>query len=113
MEAKQPRKFHQSIRGLFYMDTDSNVNNILLTAGNKRGCITKSRTLVNTVDDNRNRYTQQEYSRALVVQKLQQIIGKPSTRTFVSLVDRNAIPKCPITRKDIVNAESIYGPDHK
>ena len=105
-----PRKFHQSNQGLFYMDTSSDDGNVLITTDDK-SCITESTTLVNTVDDNKNKYSQREYSQALVARKLQQTVGRPSTRTFMSLVDRNVIPNCPITRKDIVNAKLILGPD--
>eukprot|EP00978_Attheya_sp_CCMP212_P009273 scaffold21935_cov53-Attheya_sp.AAC.1 len=68
-------------------------------------------TLVNTVKDNSSNYTSRDYSRALLARKIQHIIGRPSTRTFMHIVEKNLLPNCPITRRDIVAAEAILGPD--
>ena len=88
------RVFSQSERGLFYMPTD-----------------TDSVALVNTVDDNRSRYNNRDYSRAEFARKLQSIIGRPNTRRYMAIVDRNLLPNCPINRGDIAAAEDIFGPD--
>ena len=39
------------------------------------------------------------------------MIGRPSTRDFIKIVDNNLLPNCPITSRDIRNAEIIFGPD--
>ena len=67
--------------------------------------------LVTTVADNASNYTHADYSRALLARKTQQIIGRPSTRDYIRYVENNLIPNCPITRRDIVIAEHIFGPD--
>jgi Reverse transcriptase (RNA-dependent DNA polymerase) len=66
---------------------------------------------VNTVAENRSNYTNRDYQRALLARTIQQKIGRPSTRTFISIVENNLLPNCPITRDDIVAAEKILGPD--
>jgi hypothetical protein len=72
---------------------------------------TQAVALVNTVASNKSRYTNRAYSRAVLARHLQHIIGRPSTRTFLRIVDNNLLPNCPITRKDILAAEHIFGPD--
>jgi hypothetical protein len=90
------RIFSQSDRGLYYMDTATNNDGL---------------ALVNTVADNRSRYTRRDYSRAVYARKLQAIIGRPNTRHYMDIVDRNLLPNCPISRRDITAAEDIFGPD--
>eukprot|EP00978_Attheya_sp_CCMP212_P031138 scaffold116611_cov32-Attheya_sp.AAC.1 len=90
------RTFQSSPRGLlYYMD-----------AAKMTGV-----TLVNTAKDNSSNYTSRDYSRALLARKIQHIIGRPSTRTFMHIVEKNLLPNCPITKRDIVAAEAILGPD--
>jgi hypothetical protein len=67
--------------------------------------------LVNTVDDNKFRYPACAYRQALLACKLQTMIGYPSTRDFMKLVDNNLIPNCPIGWGDILAAEDIFGPN--
>jgi hypothetical protein len=89
------RTFRQSDRGLYYMSIDDKSNV----------------ALVNTVDDNRSRYNNRDYSRAVFARKLQAIIGRPSIQQYKQIVDRNFLPNCPIGRRDINAAEDIFGPD--
>ena len=88
------KQFVQSDRGLFCLDTS-----------------TEGTTLVTTVDDNKSKYTNTDYSRAQLARRIQRMIGRPSTRDFLHFVDNNLIPNCPITRDDILAAEHIFGPD--
>jgi hypothetical protein len=81
------------MKGLYYMDTKD-----------RSGV-----TLINTVDDNRTSYSQRDYSQAVLARKIQKIIGRPSTRTFIKIVENNLFPNCPITRDDIIAAEQIFG----
>ena len=90
------RIFRQSIRGLYYLDTAK---------------IRNGTSMVNTVADNRSRYTSRDYSRAIFARKLQGIIGRPSDRTFKDIVNRNLLPNCPINSRDINAAADIFGPD--
>ena len=88
------KRFVQSDRGLFYLDTS-----------------TEGTTLVTTVDDNKSKYTNTDYSRAELARRIQRMIGRPSTQDFLHFVDNNLIPNCPITRDDILAVEHIFGPN--
>ena len=90
------RVFKQSSRGLYYMDTAN---------------VTEGTALVNTVEHNRSKYTNRDYSRALYSRKLQSIIGRPSDRQFKDIADRNLLPNCPINSRDINAAAYIFGSD--
>lgn len=87
--------FVQAAQGLYYQDITGN----------------DAVTLVSTVDEIKSKYTNRDYQRAVLARKLQRIIGRPSTRQFIDIVDRNLLPNCPVTRQDIVAAEHIFGPD--
>jgi hypothetical protein len=88
------RSFLESRHGLYFMNT-----------------ATTSTTLVNTVDKNKTRYTDRDYSQALLARKLQNIIGRPSVRSYLNVVANNLLPNCPVTRDDILAAEDIFGPN--
>jgi hypothetical protein len=66
--------------------------------------------LVTMVADNKSKYPVCMYHQALLVQKLQMMIGYPSTRDFLKIVEQNLIPNCPFGRADIIAAEDILGP---
>ena len=94
------RTFRESKRGLYFLDTAGPTHD-------NDGIV-----LVDTVADNRStNYTNRAYSRASQARKIQQIVGRPSTREYMQIVERNLLPNCPITRDDIVAAERIFGPD--
>jgi hypothetical protein len=67
--------------------------------------------LVNTVDHNKSKCTKRDYLRAVQARKTQKMIGRPSTRSFSSIVEKNLLPNYPVTRRDIAMAEDIFGPD--
>jgi hypothetical protein len=67
--------------------------------------------MLNTVAENKDRYTVEAYSRASLAQKIQKMIGRPNTKEFIKIVDNHLLPNCPITREDIKAAEDIFGPD--
>jgi hypothetical protein len=94
------REFERSENGLFYLDA----------AGSQEA--TKDNvTLVNTVDSNKSKFTVRAYTGAQLGRKIQATIGHPSTRTFMDIVSKNLLKKCPVTPQDIVNAEVIFGQD--
>jgi hypothetical protein len=67
--------------------------------------------LVNTVDENKSRYTNRVYTRAVLARKIQKTMGRPSTRSIMKIVENNLLQNCPITREDIKAAEDTVGPD--
>ena len=75
------------------------------------GVVETGTALVTTVADNASNYTHADYSCALLARKTQQIIGRPSIWDYIRYVENNLIPNCPVTRRDIVAAEHIFGPD--
>ena len=75
------------------------------------GVVETGTALVTTVADNASNYTHADYSCALLARKTQQIIGRPSIWDYIQYVENNLIPNCPVTRRDIVAAEHIFGPD--
>ncbi|KAL7559814.1 hypothetical protein ACA910_003978 [Epithemia clementina (nom. ined.)] len=88
------KHFVQAPSGLYYHDTS-----------------TGNTTLVNTVEQNKAKYTQADYACAVLARKIQQIIGRPSTAHFISIVKQRLLPNCPVTPDDIRAAEHIFGPD--
>ena len=65
--------------------------------------------LVNTVDYNISKYSEREYTRAILAQKLQQKIALPSHRYLVKVVeDKVQMLNCPLNRDDFRGAEDIW-----
>jgi hypothetical protein len=87
------RRFQQATSGLFYMDTEQ----------------TSGTVLVNTVEENKSKYTERNYQWALVARRLQNTIGHKSTADLVHIVKENLLKNCPVTTDDIMAAEDILG----
>eukprot|EP00957_Ditylum_brightwellii_P125784 9589181-Ditylum_brightwellii.AAC.1 len=87
------RNFKQSERGLYYTVMDN------------EGYI-----LLNPVADNKTKYSPCDYSCAVSTRKLQAVIGHPSLKTFLNIVDNDLLPNYPITRADVIAAKHIFGP---
>jgi hypothetical protein len=67
--------------------------------------------MVNTVADNKANFTKSAYARAMLARKIQKMIGRPTTKEFHKIIGMNLLPNCPVTRKDILVAKKIFGPD--
>jgi hypothetical protein len=67
--------------------------------------------MVDTVASKKSRYTNEDYSRAVLACQLQIRVGRPSTKDFLRIVAWNQLPNCPITRDDILVEEDNFGPD--
>ena len=63
--------------------------------------------VVNTVAENRKKYTNNDYLRAVRARELQMILGRPSTVAFMDLLKRNVIANCPVTPADVEAAEHM------
>ena len=70
---------------------------------------TPKTSFLTMVADNKSRYTDRMYAQAYLAQKLQAMIGYPSTWDFLQIVNRHLLPDCPITRADILTAKDIFG----
>jgi hypothetical protein len=90
------RIFKELPHGLYYSDTN----------------ICKTGTLlINTVEGNKSKYHNCDYAHAILAQKTQQMIGRPSTHSFLAIVENKLLPNCPVTRWEIAIAEDIFGPN--
>ena len=91
------RRFEQAKNGLFYLGTEQSSGTVL----------------VNTVDKNKSRYTNREYQSALLApRKIQNTVGRSSTRNFTNIVRQNLLKNCPVTTEEgIMVAEDIFGPN--
>ncbi len=68
--------------------------------------------LLNTVAENKAKYTVSNYQRAEKARTIQRRIGRPSTKRYLELSNKGRILNCDVTRQDIINAKDIFGPDH-
>ena len=89
--------FKEATRRLYYYDTADR---------NK-----ESTVLIQTVDENKSKFTTYDYSRAKLARKIQRRNGRPGTAHYICIIQNKGIPNCPITVQDIKNAEIICGPD--
>jgi hypothetical protein len=96
----QEKVFKASTNGLYYFDTSA-----------PAAALNNGTVLVNTVNEKKSFYTNAEVSRAELARELQKKIGRPTTRDFIHIVTNNLLPNCPVTKRDIVAAEDIFGPD--
>ena len=90
------RDFKPSVSGLHYCDTRSNREVSFAIA---------------TVDDKKSKYTVRSYQLAVLARRIQDVIGRPSTRDYVKIVEGGMLQNCPVSRADIVAAEDIFGPN--
>ncbi len=98
------RVFKQSEHGLYYFDMSS--------ARQGPGRSESSSTiLVNTVEDNKSKYTVADFKRAERAHTTQRRIGRPSTKRYIELINGSRILNCDHTGQDIINAEHIFGPE--
>jgi hypothetical protein len=104
------RLFKQSQHGLYYF----NMNEFKGSQGQRPAPSAGhgSTFLVNTVAENKARYTADDYKRAEKARMVQRRIGRPNTKRYMELAGKGRILNCDVTRQDIVNAEDIFGPDH-
>ncbi len=67
--------------------------------------------LVNTVRGNFEGYTRHEVKRAREAQCIQGMIANPTEREFAGMVHEQLLTNCPVTVRDVDNANQIFGPD--
>ena len=66
---------------------------------------------INTVEGNKEGFTQRQIERGKQALALYQIIGRPAERRYYTILAENHIMNCPITVEDARRAFHIYGPD--
>ena len=67
--------------------------------------------MVNTVAANKNNYSDEDYSRAVLARKLYIITNRPSIKDFVWFIKTGKIQNCPIGVAAVIWAETIFGPN--
>ena len=70
----------------------------------------KQLTLVNTVKNQSEGYSQLQLDKAKAAREFQAKVGHPSTKDLKAIIQSNQIINCPITIQDIDRAEHIFGP---
>ena len=85
--------FYKSDSGLWYHDTT------------ERGV-----TLVDTVTEKRQKYSERQFQRAEKPRDLYTKIGCPSIKDYKMMIRNNYIHNCPVTEEDVKIAEDIFGP---
>ncbi|KAL7487947.1 hypothetical protein ACHAW6_013525 [Cyclotella cf. meneghiniana] len=90
-------RFTEATRRLYYFDTDQRTEECTV--------------LVQTVEDNRKKFSAQDYLKAKIARALQRRVGRPSTAQYIHIIQKKQISNCPVTVQDIKNAEFIWGPD--
>ena len=88
------RHFHQSRKGLHYLDLSKRIDHILLT----------------TVKDNKEHFTRRDVKRADAALKLQRVTENQTVRDLLLSI-RTQVKNCPVTSADVKLAEVIYGPN--
>ena len=88
--------FKRSSKGLYYHDCRVNHREI---------------TFLQTVDENKEGYTERELAGAKRARKAYNLMGRPSEKDFKGMVRAKLIPNCPVTPKDIAIAHKILGLD--
>lgn len=66
---------------------------------------------IKTVEKQKQFYSNLDIRRADKARKLQETLGFPSTKSFLHMIDNNLIMNCPVTRRDVLVANDIYGTD--
>jgi hypothetical protein len=67
--------------------------------------------MVNTVENNREGYTDRAYGAAKQARRALGMVGDPSEKYFKHMVSSNMIHNCPVTPKDITAANNIFCPN--
>lgn len=91
-------KFTRSPSGLYYYKPNYRTS-------------TSEVTLVNSVEENKQLFTDRQVSRAKRARELYHSLGTPSLADFKAIMRMNCIVNNPVTIEDINIAEKIYGPD--
>jgi hypothetical protein len=66
-------------------------------------------SFLNTVSDNKDKYTKREVKAASRARTVQNILMYPSTRQFLDIADNHMLKNNPVQRADITAADDIYG----
>jgi hypothetical protein len=91
----ETRNFKKSRNGLVYLDVTDRTGTVLL----------------DTVANNETRYTKRAYKQAEIARKIQNMLGRSSTKAYLCIVDENLLKDCPVNHANILAADDIFGPN--
>jgi hypothetical protein len=66
---------------------------------------------ISSVAENLLPFTHREQQDAIKAKALAKVLGYPSPRSMIDMINNGTIINCPVTSKDISRAHQIYGPD--
>ena len=66
---------------------------------------------VNTVKDNKKNFTNNDYLQAIRARELQVTVRCPSDKDLIKILKANSLPNCPVTPRDVLIADKLFGPD--
>jgi hypothetical protein len=66
---------------------------------------------ITTVTGRKELYSDLDVRRATKARKLQETIGFPSKAAYLYMIDNNFMDNCPVTRRDVIMANDIFGPN--
>jgi Zinc knuckle len=90
------RVFEKSESGLYFLDTAVSISGTMM---------------ITTVEDKKSTMTNQEYASAVLARKAQNMVGRPSTRAFINIVNLNQLKNCPVSEIYIHIAKNLFGPN--
>ena len=93
--------FQESDGGLHYLDTTKQQGQ------QQQGHMFS----VNTVKDNKKNFTNNDYLWAVRARELQVMVRRPSDKDFIRILKTSSLPNCPITPRDVLIANELFGPD--
>ncbi len=91
-------EFKPSNQGLHYHDVSDENSNIEMM-------------LVNTVRGNFEGYTHHDIKRVKEARCIQGMIANPTEKEFAGMVRKRLLTNCPVTVRNVDNANRIFGPD--
>ena len=93
--------FQESDGGLHYLDTTHSHGE------HQQGHM----FYVNTVNDNRKNFTNNDYLWAVRARELQVMVGRPSDKDFIQILKTSSLPNCPVSPRDVLITNELFGPD--
>ena len=93
--------FQESEGGLHYLDTTCSQGE------QQQGHV----FTVNTVKDNKENFTNNNYLWAIRAWELQVMVGRPLDKDLIKILKASSLPNCPVTPRDVLIASKLFGPN--
>ena len=99
----------------FLVDTDKGIRKFMRGHDNIYKYLPPNKNvpiqLLETIEENKKYYTDQQVQQAKAARKFLQAVGYPHIHDLKNIISINSVKNCPITIKDINIAKKIYGKD--